>query len=160
MPGDLQTEIKAHGDGVYPIALLADQWSEEKGTDDTRRKSAQKLCVIAKALGAARTRSELIPFLVEHIKEIQKEDEMDEMLCIIAGQLGSFVELIGGVQYSNLLMEPLIKIAQIQETVVREQVSYVSIVFFLYPTHYGQLRLALFLTGCGIFEYYHCGRWY
>lgn len=50
------------------------------------------------ALGAERTRSELMPFLTETIY-----DE-DEVLLALAEQLGSFTPLVGGPEYVHCLL--------------------------------------------------------
>lgn len=63
-----------------------------------RLNSIKKLSTIALALGAERTRSELMPFLTETIY-----DE-DEVLLALAEQLGSFTPLVGGPDYVHCLL--------------------------------------------------------
>jgi hypothetical protein len=53
--------LRPGGDALYPIAVLV----EEMKSEDTEQRIAamRKLRTIARALGAERTRKELIPFL-------------------------------------------------------------------------------------------------
>ena len=45
------------------------------------------------------------------------------MLLALAEQLGKFVDHIGGPEESKCLLEPLEKLATVEETVVRDKVS-------------------------------------
>ena len=82
-------------DELYPIAVLID----ELKNDDTevRFKAVKRLTTIASNLGPDRTRAELIPYLTENT-----EDE-DEILVILADQLGDFVPLVGGADHAALV---------------------------------------------------------
>ena len=103
----------------YPIRWLDSQWLPDSATDETRRTSAQKLCIVAKALGAERSRSELLPFIVERLENII---DKDDMLAIVAEQLGEFVNYVGGAEFSSCLISPLVSIAEVDETCVRDKV--------------------------------------
>ena len=104
------------------------------------------LQTVAKALGPARTASELVPFLAGACSELlrlciattptddvssmrvqsfaeQVEDD-DEVLMIMAEQLGGFVELMGGNAQAAVLVDILGSLATVEETIVRDKVSY------------------------------------
>jgi serine/threonine-protein phosphatase 2A regulatory subunit A len=49
-------------------------------------------------------------------------DDEDEVLLALAEQLGKFVDHIGGPEESKCLLEPLEKLATVEETVVRDKV--------------------------------------
>lgn len=53
--------IHAAEDEVYPIALLTEELKSDEV--ETRIKAMRRLRTVAQALGADRTRSELLPFL-------------------------------------------------------------------------------------------------
>ncbi|GAB9468266.1 Serine/threonine-protein phosphatase [Globisporangium polare] len=100
-------------DEVYPIALLTEELKSDEV--ETRIKAMRRLRTVAQALGADRTRSELLPFLQE-----ATEDE-DEVLVALAEELGGFVELVGGAPHAAVLVEPLEVLAGVEETVVRDR---------------------------------------
>ncbi|KAF5965773.1 phosphatase 2A A chain [Fusarium coicis] len=101
------------GDELYPIAVLIDELKH----DDVllRLNAIHRLSTIALALGAERTREELIPFLDESV-----EDE-DEVLVALSEELGGFVEYVGGSQWGHVLLSPLENLASIEEPVVRDK---------------------------------------
>ncbi|OUM56408.1 hypothetical protein PIROE2DRAFT_18997, partial [Piromyces sp. E2] len=100
-------------EALYPIAVLID---ELKNDDISLRLNAiKRLSTIALALGAERTREELIPFLDESI------DDEDEVLLALSEELGNFVPYVGGPQYAHFLLGPLENLAAIEETVVRDK---------------------------------------
>ncbi|KAK9236547.1 armadillo-type protein [Lipomyces kononenkoae] len=100
-------------DELYPIAVLID---ELKHDDVSLRIAAiERLSTIALALGPERTRSELIPFLEESL------DDEDEVLTVLAEQLGNFVPYIGGSQYAHVLLPPLESFAGVEEPLVRDK---------------------------------------
>ncbi|KAF5018367.1 hypothetical protein F66182_9654 [Fusarium sp. NRRL 66182] len=101
------------GDELYPIAVLIDELKH----DDVllRLNAIHRLSTIALALGAERTREELIPFLDESV-----EDE-DEVLVALSEELGGFVEYVGGSQWGHVLLSPLENLAAIEEPVVRDK---------------------------------------
>ncbi|EGS20800.1 uncharacterized protein CTHT_0026380 [Thermochaetoides thermophila DSM 1495] len=100
-------------DELYPIAVLIDELKH----DDVllRLNAIHRLSTIALALGAERTRDELIPFLDESV-----EDE-DEVLVALSEELGNFIEYVGGPQWGHVLLSPLENLAAIEEPVVRDK---------------------------------------
>ncbi|CAN8096626.1 unnamed protein product [Discula destructiva] len=100
-------------DELYPIAVLIDELKH----DDVilRLNAIRRLSTIALALGAERTREELIPFLDESV-----EDE-DEVLVALSEELGNFIEYVGGPQFGHVLLSPLENLAAIEEPVVRDK---------------------------------------
>ena len=104
------------GDSLYPIAVLID---ELKADDLSLRLGAiHRLSTIALALGPARTRDELLPFLTDSL------DDEDEVLLALAEELGKgFVEYVGGPEWAYLILAPLENLAAVEETLVRDKVS-------------------------------------
>ncbi|KAJ0401396.1 hypothetical protein P43SY_000039 [Pythium insidiosum] len=100
-------------DDVHPIALLTEEIKSDEV--ETRIKAMRRLKTVAQALGAERTRSELVPFLRE------ATDDEDEVLVALAEELGAFVDLVGGPQHATVLVEPLEVLAAVEETVVRDR---------------------------------------
>ncbi|KAK7747116.1 protein phosphatase 2A structural subunit [Diatrype stigma] len=100
-------------DELYPIAVLIDELKH----DDVllRLNAIHRLSTIALALGAERTREELIPFLDESV-----EDE-DEVLVALSEELGGFIEYVGGSDWGHVLLSPLENLAAIEEPVVRDK---------------------------------------
>lgn len=91
--------------------------SDELKNDDALRRlnSIQRLSTIALALGEERTRSELLPFLMEN------NDDEDEVLLAMAEELGKFVPYVGGPNFAYTLLQPLEQLSQVEETVVRDK---------------------------------------
>jgi serine/threonine-protein phosphatase 2A regulatory subunit A len=104
-----------NNDALYPIHLLMD----ELKSDDVhlRLASIRRLSTIALALGPERTREELIPFLQDQL------DDEDEVLLVLAEELGGFSEYVGGNEWAYLILGPLENLAAVEETLVREKVS-------------------------------------
>lgn len=101
-------------DELYPLALLID---ELKHDDVALRLNAMhRLSTIALALDKERTRQELIPFL----EDVTQEDE-DEVLTVLAEELGSFMPYVGGQEYAYVLLPPLEALAAVEEPVVRDK---------------------------------------
>lgn len=98
---------------LYPIALLMDELRHDDVA--SRVQSMQRLDTIALSLGPQRTRDELLPFL----EDVIPEDE-DEVISVAAVQLANFVPLIGGAQYSTILLPLLEKISACEEPIVRD----------------------------------------
>ncbi|KAK0674289.1 armadillo-type protein [Cercophora samala] len=100
-------------DELYPIAVLIDELKH----DDVllRLNAIHRLSTIALALGPERTRDELIPFLDESV-----EDE-DEVLVALSGELGKFIDYVGGPEWGHVLLSPLENLAAIEEPVVRDK---------------------------------------
>lgn len=91
--------------------------SDELKNDDALRRlnSIQRLGTIALALGEERTRSELLPFLIEN------NDDEDEVLLAMAEELGKFVPYVGGPSHAHTILQPLEQLSQVEETVVRDK---------------------------------------
>jgi len=100
-------------DSLYPVAVLIDELKNED--IQLRLNSIRRLSTIAVALGAERTRNELIPFLNESI------DDEDEVLMALADELGNFAEYVGGPAFASTLLTPLETLATVEETIVREK---------------------------------------
>jgi serine/threonine-protein phosphatase 2A regulatory subunit A len=81
-----------------------------------RLSSIRRLSTIALALGPQRTRDELIPFLQDQL------DDEDEVLLVLAEELGSFSEYVGGKEHAWTVLGPLENLAAVEETLVRDKV--------------------------------------
>ncbi len=105
----------APGNDLYPIHLLMDDLK----ADDVhlRLSSIRRLSTIALALGPERTRDELIPFLQDQL------DDEDEVLLVLAEELGGFSEFVGGSEYAWMILGPLENLAAVEETLVRDKVG-------------------------------------
>eukprot|EP00618_Florenciella_parvula_P018826 CAMPEP_0119512604 /NCGR_PEP_ID=MMETSP1344-20130328/30943_1 /TAXON_ID=236787 /ORGANISM="Florenciella parvula, Strain CCMP2471" /LENGTH=224 /DNA_ID=CAMNT_0007549741 /DNA_START=156 /DNA_END=826 /DNA_ORIENTATION=- len=95
------------------IAKVLDDLKHEQVAE--RIAATGQLVTIASALGAERTRDELLPFLVE------STDDEDEVLVVMADQLGMMVGSVGGAQHAHALLVPLERLAVVEETSVREK---------------------------------------
>ncbi|RSH92978.1 hypothetical protein EHS25_008426 [Saitozyma podzolica] len=100
---------------LYPIHLLLDELKSEDVV--LRLSSIRRLSTIALALGPQRTRDELIPFLQDQL------DDEDEVLLVLAEELGGFVEYVGGKEHAYVILGPLENLAAVEETLVREKAS-------------------------------------
>ncbi|KAI8360277.1 ARM repeat-containing protein [Mortierella sp. GBAus27b] len=105
--------MNPEGEELYPIAILIDELRHDDVS--LRLNAIKRLNTIALALGPQRARDELIPFLSESI------DDEDEVLLALAGELGDFVEYIGGAQYAHILLQPLENLAAVEETMIRDK---------------------------------------
>lgn len=113
--------------------LVGDLRSEDK---TQRMSTVRNLSSIATALGPERTRSELIPFLsgespsptscysrlyhtpLHYSDTIYDEDDV---LLVMAEELGNFTAYVGGAEYVHCLLPPLENLASIEEATVREK---------------------------------------
>jgi serine/threonine-protein phosphatase 2A regulatory subunit A len=77
--------------------------------------TASNLWLVAAAMGPDPTRSTLIPFL------LNTNDFDCEVKAIIAKQLGSFVQYVGGSRYISVLLAPLRNLADSEDLFVRNQ---------------------------------------
>jgi hypothetical protein len=100
---------------LYPIHLLMDELKSEDVV--LRLSSIRRLSTIALALGPQRTRDELIPFLQDQL------DDEDEVLLVLAEELGNFSEYVGGKEHAWTVLGPLENLAAVEETLVRDKVS-------------------------------------
>lgn len=103
---------EGNGEDLYQIALLIDQLKHDD--PQARIRASRSLVAIARALGAERTRNELIPFLTESL------DDEDEVLQVLAEQLKELLPLMGGLEYAYLLLRPLETLIMVEEGAVRE----------------------------------------
>lgn len=101
----------AESEDLYQIALLIDQLKH----DDLqlRINASGNITKIARALGVDRTRDELVPFLEDCV-----EDE-DEVIVIIAEQLGVLSDFVGGNEHMHVLLSPLEMLICGEESTVR-----------------------------------------
>lgn len=101
-------------DSLDPLRLL----QEDLKSDDyeTIIASVNRLTTVALALGPARTRSELVPFLLEF-----SDSDNDEAQTSVARQLSDFTELVGGPAQLPVLLPLLEKLCGEEEFVVRDQ---------------------------------------
>lgn len=95
-----------------PIKLF----TEDLRCDDmeVRVRCMRAVSKLAKAVGPERTRSELVPAM----KNFLEED--DELLLLMAENLGKFVDLVGGAHHAVCLLEILEVLCGVEETVVRD----------------------------------------
>ncbi|KAI9638176.1 armadillo-type protein [Dioszegia hungarica] len=100
---------------LYPIHLLMDELKSEDVV--LRLSSIRRLSTIALALGPQRTRDELIPFLQDQL------DDEDEVLLVLAEELGGFAEYVGGKEHAWCILGPLENLAAVEETLVRDKAA-------------------------------------
>jgi serine/threonine-protein phosphatase 2A regulatory subunit A len=108
----------SNANSLYPIHLLMDELKSEDVV--LRLSSIRRLSTIALALGPQRTRDELIPFLQDQL------DDEDEVLLVLAEELGNFQEYVGGKEYAWTVLGPLENLAAVEETLVRDKVCFLS----------------------------------
>lgn len=83
-----------------------------------RLNAIHRVSTISLALGAERTRDELLPFLHDSL------DDDDEILLALAEELGQgFVEYVGGDAFAHTILLPLESLAAVEETLVREKAA-------------------------------------
>uniref|UniRef100_A0A8C6FHJ6 Uncharacterized protein n=1 Tax=Moschus moschiferus TaxID=68415 RepID=A0A8C6FHJ6_MOSMO len=78
-------------DSLNPISILIDELQNED--IQLRVNSIKKLSIIALALGVEKTRSELLPLIIDVLNDV------DEVLLALAEQLGTFTPLVGGPEH-------------------------------------------------------------
>lgn len=93
-----------HFTPLDPVALLMDELKHEETA--IRVNAVSHLIQISESLGAERSRSELIPFLIDSCT-----DEDDEVMLAMAVELPKLVPLLGGPTYAHLLVDILGKLA-------------------------------------------------
>ena len=97
---------------VQAVAVLID---DLRSVDTiTRVNSIKSLRVIAAALGPERVRKELVPYLTEFV------DDDDDVLIVLAAELGVLGEYVGGAEHVYVLLEPLEALAAAEDLRVRE----------------------------------------
>lgn len=60
------------------------------------------------------------PYLNKPLESVEDEDEV---LVALSGELGNFIEYVGGPQWGHVLLSPLENLAAIEEPVVRDKVA-------------------------------------
>jgi serine/threonine-protein phosphatase 2A regulatory subunit A len=76
------------------------------------------LNTISVALGSERTRTELLPYILELL------DDDEEVLLELAESIGSLLTCCGGPAHAEHLLRVLEKLCGIEESSVREKVSF------------------------------------
>ena len=104
--------MEGNPEDLYQVALLIDQLKHDDA--QMRVNASKQLALIARALGAERTRNELIPFLTESL------DDEDEVLEVLAAQLKELLPLLGGTEFTPHLLKPLESLIMVEENAVRE----------------------------------------
>lgn len=99
-------------ESLRPIQIIIDEMKNEDV--QLRLNSVRRLSTIATALKEERTRTELIPFLLDCL------DDEDEVLLVIAEELGNFVQYVG-TDNAHCLLEPLELLAAGEDTKVRNK---------------------------------------
>lgn len=99
-----------------PLQLLQEDLRDEDQEEAVA--GCNRLPIIAMALGPARTREELLPFLLEFT-----DIDNDEAHAAIATNLGDFAELVGGGDHVPTLLPLLEKLCGEEECVVRNAAS-------------------------------------
>lgn len=82
---------------------------------DLRLHSIQGIHIIARTLGSARTREELLLYLTDYL------DDNDEVLRVFAQALGTMLPEVGGIAYAQNLLQPLEMLCSLEEITVREE---------------------------------------
>jgi serine/threonine-protein phosphatase 2A regulatory subunit A len=104
---------------IAPIAILMDELRSEDV--QLRLNAIHNIPTIALALGPDRSRDELVPFLQDSV------DDEDEVLLVLAEELGkNFEEYIGGKEFAHVLLGPLEHLSTVEETLVRDKVSFLA----------------------------------
>ena len=80
----------------------------------TSTEALTQLKRIASALGEARTRDELIPFVSE------PQEDNDEHLLVLASELGGLLGNVGGSPHAHILLSPLEQLTGSDENAVRD----------------------------------------
>eukprot|EP01013_Petalomonas_cantuscygni_P018881 TRINITY_DN3644_c0_g1_i2.p1 TRINITY_DN3644_c0_g1~~TRINITY_DN3644_c0_g1_i2.p1 ORF type:complete len:631 (+),score=164.13 TRINITY_DN3644_c0_g1_i2:105-1997(+) len=99
-------------DPAYPITLLI----FELNHDEVQRRieAMRHVRTIANALGPQRTRDEFIPYLQDSVSDV------DEVLLILAEQLGTLLPYVGGPDHVELLLTTLESVCLVEESTVRD----------------------------------------
>jgi serine/threonine-protein phosphatase 2A regulatory subunit A len=84
---------------------------------EARLLSSRGIVLISHTLGPERTRSELIPYIMESY------DDDDEVLCVTAQNFGRMLAEVGGPTFVGTLLQPLIQMSTMEEITVRMEVS-------------------------------------
>ena len=99
---------------LYPITVLMD----ELKTDDKKKKidCIKNLDTVAIALGAERTRNELMPYIMDLM------DDDEEVLGTLAEVLnGDFLDHVGGPLFAPNVFKPLERLCEVEEVSVKDK---------------------------------------
>lgn len=100
-------------ESLQPVALLMDELKSDE--TQSRVEAMRRLETISLALGAERSRTELLPFLLSCCL-----DEEDEILYVLAEETVKLAgDLLGGFQYTALLIPLLEELCGAEELTVR-----------------------------------------
>jgi serine/threonine-protein phosphatase 2A regulatory subunit A len=99
---------------IESVLCLVDQLKSEDC--NLRLHAINNIDLIATAIGVERTREELVPYMSELL-----EDENDEVLLALATKLGDLTQLVGGEQYTGVLLTPLQTLCTKEENVIRDK---------------------------------------
>ncbi|KAK0427309.1 hypothetical protein QR680_010162 [Steinernema hermaphroditum] len=112
---EVEQPVEEHpqGEALIPIAVLIDELRNAELS--VRVNAVRKLPTIALALGAERTREELMPFIADTIYD---EDQVTHEL---SKQLRDFVKFVGGPEYAHHILPALENFANVEEVLVREE---------------------------------------
>jgi len=135
------------------IAIMIDELMKDDPA--IRIKAIRSLPIISKALGAERTRSELIPYITQMI------DDDDEVLLVLIEEIYRLLtlKLIGGHctvnnRYAFCLIPPFERLCQVEEKIVRDEATlkFGQIIHDMpyrqYPSYFEQYVLPLFKRLC------------
>jgi serine/threonine-protein phosphatase 2A regulatory subunit A len=92
--------------------MIADLQAEDR---EARLESMRGLLLIARTLGPERTRSELVPYVTEYL------DIDDEVLRVLAQNLGRMLEAVGGPAHASTLLQALALLCPVDEITVRNE---------------------------------------
>jgi serine/threonine-protein phosphatase 2A regulatory subunit A len=81
----------------------------------------QKLGTIAQALGQERTRTELLPYIMDLMDD--EEEVLIELSLVLNGK---FLDLIGGPNYAPHMFKPLERLCEVEECTVRDKVCFAN----------------------------------
>jgi len=98
--------------GVDAFALLVEELKSEEITDQLT--AAKKISTIALGMGAEKSKSQLVPYLLQII-----ETHTDEVLHAVAESIPSLIPAIGGGDSAHVLLPSLEALAEKDETIVR-----------------------------------------
>mmetsp|Transcript_7115 Transcript_7115/g.17982 ORF Transcript_7115/g.17982 Transcript_7115/m.17982 type:complete len:671 (-) Transcript_7115:475-2487(-) len=102
-------------DAFDPIAFLETQMDMKKNPRDVRATAVKSMKNIAANIGPDKVQTDLIPLICTLIPE-----EEDEILFLLAKELGGFVTVVGGPACGYMLLQCFELMCDTEETVVRD----------------------------------------
>lgn len=102
-----------------------------------RTEAWKKVTIIAAVMGPEKTRTELLPHLVDTV------GDFDQIMLAMADKLGKFLPLVGGPDYASSLIPIIEALCEVEEISVRSAVvaSACSIMRQIGPNHKSQVQL-------------------